>query len=425
MADFKERFQNAWNAFMNKDPTVYELKFPESGSYYTRPDRPKLNRGNERTIINSVINRMAVDAASVDIRHVRLDENDRFTGQMDSTLNNCLKTEANVDQTGRALIQDIVMSMLDEGVVAVVPVITKGNPFTTESYKIYSLRTGKIVEWRAHSVKVRLYDERDGRKKDVVFPKEIVAIVENPYYSVMNEPNSTMQRLIRKMSLLDIVDEKTGSDRLDLIIQLPYTLRSEGRIKQAEERRDAIEKQLSESKRGIAYTDGTEKIVQLNRPLENQLLQQIEYLTNQLFAQLGITAGILDGTADENTMNNYMARTIEPILTAVTEEMERKFLTATARSQKQSIKYFREPFKLVPVNQMAELADKFTRNRILTANEIRQAIGVRPAKDPKADELNNANISDSKDEVHVDVDGNNITDEVTVNEQPNSGPPLG
>ena len=428
MATFKERFMNAWNVFKNKDAERYELTKNEGMSYSYRPDRARITPGHEKTIINSIINRIAVDSASIDIRHVVLDENKRFIEEKKSGLNNCLSVEANADQTGRSFILDVVMSMLDEGCVAVVPVDTDKDPFTS-NYEIYSLRTAKIIEWKPHSVKVRMYDERDGRKKDVLLPKTMVAIIENPFYSVMNEPNSTMQRLIRKLSLLDTIDEKSSADKLDLIVQLPYIVKTEARRKQAQERRDDIERQLHDSKYGIAYTDGTEKITQLNRPVENQLLQQVEYLTNQLYSQLGITTGILDGSADENTMNNYMSRTIEPILTAIVEEMERKFLTKTARSQRQAIKYFRDPFKLVPVNAMAELADKFTRNTIMTSNEIRQAIGMKPAQDPKADELRNANISQSENEAHYDVDGNNIEDlvnrqfEQPVEEMPPQGEP--
>lgn len=407
MATFKERFMNAWNVFTNKDAENYELFKNEGMSYSYRPDRPRITPGHEKTIINSIINRISVDCASIDIRHVYLDENKRFIEEKDSGLNNCLTVEANTDQTGRAFMLDVVMSLLDEGCVAVVPIDTEKSPFDN-STEIYSLRTGKIIEWKPHSVKVRMYDERDGRKKDVLLPKHMVAIIENPFYSVMNEPNSTMQRLIKKLSLLDTIDEKSSADKLDMIIQLPYVIKTDARRKQAQERRDDIERQLHDSKYGIAYTDGTEKITQLNRPVENQLLQQVEYLTNLLYSQLGITTGILDGSADENTMNNYMSRTIEPILTAIVEEFNRKFLTKTARSQNQSIKFFRDPFKLVPVNAMAELADKFTRNTIMTSNEIRQAIGMKPAQDPKADELRNANISQSDNEMHYDVEGNNI-----------------
>lgn len=415
---FKERFEKAWNAFLNKDPTEYELTFPEGNSFSYRPDRPVVTKGREKTMINSIVNRISVDASNINIRHVTVDESGRFLQERMSPLNNCLTIEANTDQTGRALIQDIVISMLDEGCVAVVPVDTDGNLFT-DNYDILTLRTGKIVEWKPHSVKVRLYDERTGNKKDLLFPKSVVAIIENPFYSIMNEPNSTLQRLIRKLSLLDVADEKTGADRLDLIIQLPYVVKSDGQKKIAEERRSNIENQLMNSKRGIAYTDGTEKITQLNRPIENQLLQHVEYLTNQLYSQLGITTGILDGTADENTMNNYMSRTIEPILTAIVEEFERKFLTKTARTQGQAIRFFRDPFKLVPVNQMAELADKFTRNEIMTSNEIRQAIGMKPAQDPKADELRNSNISASSDEQHIDVNGDLVEENFAPQEEEN------
>lgn len=420
----KERFAHAWNAFLSKEPTTYELKNFDPGiTYYNRPDRPKTSRGNEKTIINSIINRMSVDAASVDIRHVRLDESSRFSEEIVSGLNNCLKTEANIDQTGRALIQDIVISMLDEGCVAVVPVDTETSPFQSTGFDILTLRTGKVVEWKPNSVKVRLYDERTGQKREVLLPKSMVAIVENPFYAVMNEPSSTMQRLIKKLNLLDVIDEQSGSDKLNMIIQLPYIIKTDARKKQAEERRSAIEEQLRESKYGIAYTDGTEKITQLNRSVDNQLLAQVEYLTNLLYSQLGLTTGILDGTADENCMNNYMSRTIEPILSAITEEFERKFLTKTARTQGQAIRFFRDPFKLVPVNDMAELADKFTRNTIMTSNEIRQAIGMKPAGDPKADELRNANISESADQQHVDVDGNYINELIGEGQGQPQGPP--
>lgn len=423
MAAFKERFKKAWNVFKNKDVEKFELYSNDGMSYSYRPDRPRITPGHEKTIINSIVNRIAVDSSSIDIKHVKLDENGRYVEEIKSGLNNCLTLEANRDQTGRAFMLDVVMSMLDEGCVAVVPVDILKNkdgrsPLKSESFDIVTLRTGKILEWKPRTIKVRMYDERDGKKKDVLLPKNMVAIIENPFYSIMNEPNSTMQRLIKKLSLLDIIDEKSSADRLDLIVQLPYLVRTDARRKQAEERRNDIERQLHDSKYGIAYTDGTEKITQLNRPVENQLLQQVEYLTNQLYSQLGITSGILDGSADENTMNNYMSRTIEPILTAIVEEFIRKFLSEKERKAHQSVKYFRDPFKLVPVNAMAELADKFTRNTIMTSNEIRQAIGMKPAQDPKADELRNANISQSNDEARVDVNGNNITEEI-IKQSPN------
>lgn len=388
-----DRLRHGWNAFMNRDPTYAQDLGP---SYYYRPDRPRFTRGNERSIVTSVYNRIALDASAITIQHVRLDENGRFLSTIDSDLNKCLTLDANIDQTGRAFLQDAVMSMLDEGCVALVPVETDVDPNDTDSYKIFSIRTGKIVEWRPQHVKVRVYDERTGRKEDITLSKSSVAIVENPLYAVINEPNSTMQRLIRKLSLLDVTDEQTASGKLDLIIQLPYIIKTEARRQQAEQRRKDIEMQLAGSKYGIAYTDGTEHITQLNRSVENNLMKQVEYLTSMLYSQLGITQTILDGTADEKTMINYYTRTIEPIVSAIVDEMKRKFLTKTARSQRQSIEFFRDPFKLVPVNDIAEIADKFTRNEILTSNEIRQIVGMKPSNDPKADELINSNISQSK-----------------------------
>lgn len=393
---FTSRLKHAWNAFFNKDPTDY---YKNVGTSYTyRPDRPRLTRGNERSIVTSVYNRLALDASSVSIQHVRLDENNRFLSVIDSGLNSCLTVEANLDQTGRAFIQDIVMSMLDEGSVAIVPVDTTFNPEITGSYDILSMRTGQILEWYPSHVKVRVYNEKTGRKEDIVVPKNTVGIVENPLYAVINEPNSTMQRLIRKLNLLDVVDEQSSSGKLDLIIQLPYVIKTEARRQQAENRRKDIENQLAGSKYGIAYTDGTERITQLNRSVENNLMKQIEYLTSMLYSQLGITQSILDGTADDKTMLNYYNRTIEPILSAIVDEMKRKFLTKTARSQLQSILFFRDPFKLVPVNEISEIADKFTRNEIMTSNEIRQIIGMKPSDDPKADELRNKNLSQPKDD---------------------------
>lgn len=388
-----DRLRHGWNAFMNRDPTHAQDLGP---SYYYRPDRPRFTRGNERSIVTSVYNRIALDASAITIQHVRLDENGRFLSTIDSDLNKCLTLDANIDQTGRAFLQDAVMSMLDEGCVALVPVETDVDPNDTDSYKIFSIRTGKIVEWRPQHVKVRVYDERTGRKEDITISKSSVAIVENPLYAVINEPNSTMQRLIRKLSLLDVTDEQTASGKLDLIIQLPYIIKTEARRQQAEQRRKDIEMQLAGSKYGIAYTDGTEHITQLNRSVENNLMKQVEYLTSMLYSQLGITQTILDGTADEKTMINYYTRTIEPIVSSIVDEMKRKFLTKTARSQRQSIEFFRDPFKLVPVNDIAEIADKFTRNEILTSNEIRQIVGMKPSNDPKADELINSNISQSK-----------------------------
>ena len=386
-----DRLQHAWNAFMNRDPT---FAYPNIGtSYSVRPDRPRFTRGNEKSIVTSVYNRIALDVSAINIQHVRLDDNGRFKEQLDTPLNRCLTLSANTDQTGRAFIQDAVMSMLDEGCVAIVPIETSIDPAISDSYEIYTMRTAKIVEWYPQHVKIRAYNELIGRQEEKIVPKKMVAIVENPLYAVINEPNSTMQRLVRKLSLLDVTDEQTASGKLDLIIQLPYVIKTEARRQQAEERRKNIEMQLAGSKYGIAYTDGTERITQLNRSLENNLMKQIEYLTSMLYSQLGITQTILDGTADEKTMLNYYSRTIEPIVSAIVDEMKRKFLTKTARSQKQTISFFRDPFKLVPVNDIAEIADKFTRNEIMTSNEIRQVIGMKPSDDPKADMLINSNLN--------------------------------
>ena len=393
---FGSRLKHAWNILVNNRDPTNNYKDIGSGFYY-RPDRPHLTRGNERSIVTSVYNRIALDVSSVNIQHVRLDDNGRFISTIESGMNNCLTLEANVDQTGRAFIQDVVMSMLDEGCVAIVPIDTTLNPNVTNSYDILSMRTGKILEWYPAHVKVKVYNEKTGKKEDITLPKSTIGIIENPLYAVINEPNSTMQRLIRKLGLLDVTDEQTASGKLDLIIQLPYIIKTEARRQQAETRRKDIEMQLAGSKYGIAYTDGTERITQLNRSVENNLMKQIEYLTNMLYSQLGITQSILDGTADEQAMLNYYSRTIEPILSAIVDEMKRKFLTKTARSQFQSISFFRDPFKLVPVNNIAEIADKFTRNEILTSNEIRQIIGMKPSDDPRADELVNANISQPKD----------------------------
>ena len=389
------RLKHAFNAFMNRDPTYYR----NIGSGYSiRPDRPRLSRGNERSIVTSIFNRIAIDVSNIDIKHCRLDNNGRFIEEIDSGLNNCLGLEANIDQTGRAFIQDTVMSMLDEGCVAIVPVDTTLNPKITNSYDILSMRTGKIIEWYPAHVKVRVYNDKTGEKEDIILPKKQVGIIENPLYAVVNEPNSNMQRLIRKLSLLDVTDEQTASGKLDLIIQLPYAVKSDLRKRQADDRVKAIEDQLATNKYGIAYIDGTEKVTQLNRSVENNLLKQIEYLTGMAFSQIGITQSILDGSADEKTMLNYYNRTIDPIISVIVDEMKRKFLTKTARSQQQSILYFRDPFKLVPVNDIAEIADKFTRNEIMTSNEIRQIVGMKPSDDPKADELRNSNISQSKEE---------------------------
>lgn len=399
------RFKRAFNAFMNsRDPT---LNYKETGPGYSyRPDRPRLTRGNERSIVTSIVNRIALDVSSLTINHCKVDDNGRFLETIDSHLNNCLTLEANIDQTSRAFIQDIVMSMFDEGCIAIVPVDTSANPATTTSYDIYTMRVGKIIQWKARQVQVRLYNDRTGEKEDVWFLKNTVGIVENPFFAIVNEPNSTVQRLMRKLALLDFVDEQSSSGKLDLIVQLPYTIKSETRKEQADKRRKDIEVQLTNSKYGIAYVDSTEKITQLNRPLENNLMKQIEYLTNMLYSQLGITQSILDGTADEQTLLNYQTRTIEPIVSAIVDEMKRKFLSKTARTQKQTIAVYRDPFKLVPVNQIAEIADKFTRNEILTSNEIRQIIGMKPSKDPKADELRNSNLNHPDEQVD-----NNVTQE--------------
>ena len=394
---FGTRLKHAWNAFMSRPPTD---GYRDYGIGYTyRPDRIRFTRGNERSITTSVYNRIALDVAAIDIKHCRLDKNGRYIEDIDSGLNKCLNLEANLDQTSRSFIQDVVMSMLDEGSVAIVPVDTTVDPKSTSSYDILSMRTGKILEWKPAYVKVRVYNDRTGNKEDILVPKSTVAIIENPLYAVINEPNSTMQRLIRKLSLLDVTDEQTASNKLDLIIQLPYVIKTEARRKQAEDRRKDIEMQLSGSKYGIAYTDGTEKITQLNRSVENNLLKQIEYLTELVFSQLGITQSILDGTADEKTMLNYYNRTIEPIVSVIADEMKRKFLSKTARSQSQSILFFRDPFKLAPINDIAEIADKFTRNEIMSKNEIRQIVGMKPSDDPKADQLRNSNISQSKEDV--------------------------
>lgn len=392
---FTERLKHAWNAFMNRDPPPYT---PVNYGYTStfRPDRPRFTRGNERSIITSVYNRIAMDCAAITVQHVRLDENNRYISTIDSGLNNCLTVEANKDQTGRAFIQDAVMSMFDEGCVALVPVDTTINPVKTGSYDIQSMRTGRITQWYPNYVRVLIYNEQKGMREEVILPKAIVSIVENPLYSIMNEPNSTLQRLIRKLNLLDVIDEQSGAGKLDLIIQLPYIIKTEARKQQAEARRKDIEMQLANSKYGIAYTDGTEHITQLNRSVDNNLMKQIEYLTDMLYSQLGITKEILDGTANEQQMLNYYNRTIEPIMSALTDEMKRKFLTKTARTQGQSIVFFRDPFKLVPVNQMAEIADKFTRNEIMSSNEIRQIVGMKPVDDAKADELRNKNLNASE-----------------------------
>lgn len=402
------RLVHAWNAFTSRDPTQYIITGP---GYSSRPDRPRLSRGNEKSIATSIFNRIALDVSSVSIKHCRLDKNGRYVEDIDSGLNNCLTLEANKDQTGRAFIQDAVLSMLDEGCVALVPVETTIDPKNSNSYQIDSMRTGKITEWYPDMVRVRLYNDRTGEKEEILLPKSQVAIIENPLYAVVNEYNSTMQRLIRKLSLLDVTDEQTASGKLDLIIQLPYVIKTETRREQAERRRKDIIEQLAGSQYGIAYTDGTEKITQLNRSLENNLLKQVEYLTNMVYSQLGITQSVLDGTADEKTMLNYTNRTVEPIISAIVDELKRKILTKTARSQLQSIVYFRDPFRLVPVNDIAEIADKFTRNEIMTSNEIRQIVGMQPSKDPKADELVNSNISQAKQDIPQTSNATEVNEE--------------
>lgn len=383
------RLKHAWNALANnRDPT-----YNAGPSYYYRPDRPRFSRGNERSIVTAVYNRIALDVASIDIRHVKLDDNGRFIEEKDSDLNNCLKIEANLDESSRTFFHDVVVSMFDEGNIAIVPIDTTGDLFISDSYDIQTMRVGKIIQWFPKYIRVRVYNENTGQKQDLMMPKKAVSIIENPFYAVTNEPNSTLQRLIRKLNLLDAVDEQSSSGKLDLIIQLPYVIKSPSRKNQAEERRKDIEKQLSGSKYGIAYTDGTEHITQLNRPVENNLMNQVKYLTELLYSQLGITQSILDGTADEKTMLNYQNRTIEPILSVITDEMKRKFLTKTARTQGQSIMFFSNPFKLIPLQNMAEIADKFTRNEIMSPNEIRQTIGMKPSEDSAADELRNRNIN--------------------------------
>lgn len=409
------RLKHAWNAFLNRDPPGSRYY---GGGYSYRPDRMRFSRGSERTIINAIYNRIALDAASITINHVKLDENKRFDSIIDSGLNYCLNTEANADQTGRGLIQDIVMTFLEEGVAAVVPEKTNFDPRYSNSYEIYSMRVGVPVEWYPNHVRVRLFNELTGQKEEITFPKKMVALIENPFYAVMNAPNSTMQQLVRKLALLDVVDEQAGSGKLDMIIQLPYVIKSQARRDQAEQRRTDIEKQLSGSKYGIAYTDGTERIVQLNRSLENNILKSIEYLTNMVYSQLGVTQEILNGTADEKTMNNYMNRIIEPVISAIADEFKRKFLTKTARTQGQSIMFFRDPFRLAPVSMIAEMADKFTRNEIMTPNEFRQVIGMKPSKDPKSDQLANRNIASADEgmpmqgeETYVDEQGYDYADQ--------------
>lgn len=415
---FGTRLRHAWDIFRSREPTT---TYQDTGPGYSyRPDRPRLTRGNERTIITAIYNRIAVDVASININHCRIDENGRYTETIDSTLNQCLNLEANIDQTGRAFMQDVVMSMLDEGCVAIVPVETSIDPSESTSYNVLSMRTGKILEWYPKHVRVRVYNDRAGKKEDIMLPKSMVAIIENPLFAVMNEPNSTMQRLIRKLSLLDLVDEQSGAGKLDMIIQLPYVIKSEARKQQAEARRKDIEEQLANSKYGIAYADGTEKIVQLNRSLENNLLKQVEYLTNLLYSQIGFDQTVLSGTASEETMLRYQTRIIEPIISAIVDELKRKFLTKTARSQKQTIRFFIDPFKLVTISNVAGVAETFTRNEIMTSNEVRQIIGLKPSGDPKADKLVNSNMPQPEDETQgspneqvVEEKNQNVPDEQT------------
>lgn len=408
------RLKHAWNAFLNRDPPGSEY---HGGGYSYRPDRMRFFRGSERTIINAINNRISLDASSIKINHVKLDENNRFDSIIDSGLNYCLTTEANADQTGRGLIQDIVMTFLEEGVAAVIPEKTNFDPRYNNSYEIYSMRVGVPVEWYSDRVRVRVFNELTGQREEITFPKKMVALIENPFYSVMNAPNSTMQQLVRKLALLDVVDEQAGSGKLDMIIQLPYVIKTDARKKQANERREEIEKQLSGSKYGIAYTDGTERIVQLNRSLENNILKSIEYLTNMVYSQLGVTQEILNGTADEKTMNNYMNRIIEPVVSAIADEFNRKFLTKTARTQGQSIMCFHDPFRLAPVSMIAEMADKFTRNEIMTPNEIRQIIGMKPSKDPKSDQLVNRNIASADKGMPVQGKENDADEQANANQQ--------
>ena len=418
MADPLSVIKHAWGLFTNtnnKNPTVK----PEGSSYTISPTRPRFTRGNERTIVTSVYNRIAIDASNIDVMHVRLDDEGRFKEPIKSNLNNCLTVEANIDQSSRAFMLDVVISLLDEGCVAVVPVKTTLNPNNTESYDIDELRTGRIVEWFPKHVMIRLYNDETGMYQDITLPKSQVAIIENPLYTIMNEPNSTMQRLIHKLSLLDIIDEESSSGKMDLIIQLPYIIKNDTKRSQAEERRKQIEDQLRGSRYGVAYIDGTEKVTQLNRSVENNILKQVEYLTNLLYSQLGLTQTIMDGTADENAMNNYYNRTVEPVVSAIIDEFHRKFLTKTARTQGQAIMFFRDPFKLMSVTTIADTADKFTRNELLSSNEFRQIIGRKPSSDPKADMLLNKNISHAPEEMDG-YDKNNQKNQKNQNEESNN-----
>lgn len=414
MAEVLTRFQNAWNAFLGRALTRQYTKWDGwNGGFSYRPDRTKLNITNERSIVASIYNRIAIDVAAVQIQHVRTDENNRYVETMASGLNNCLTLDANMDQTGRAFIQDIVMSMFDEGCVAVVPVDTTKDPNRTDSYDILTMRVGKIKEWHPYYVEVEAYNENSGKKETITCDKKDIAIIENPLYAVMNEPNSTLKRLVRKLNLLDSIDEQSSAGKLDLIIQLPYTIRNDTRKEQAEKRRADIERQLANSKYGIAYADATEHITQLNRPVENNLMNQIQYLTSMLYSQLGLTEEIFNGTANEQTLLNYYNTTVEPILSAITDEFKRKFLTKTARTQHQSIMFFRDPFKLVPINNIADIADKFTRNEILSSNEIRGIIGFKPSSDPKADQLVNSNLNQPEE---PEKEGTNKVVEEMLNE---------
>ena len=399
MANLKDRLQHAWNAFTNRDPTENYSNSGYGSSY--RPDRNRLSRGNERSIATSVFNRIAMDAAAINISHVKIDQNGRFLSYVNSGLNNCLTLEANKDQTGRAFMQDVVLSMLDEGSVAIVPVDTNVNPNNSSSVDVETVRVGRIKEWCPNHVMVELYNDQTGINQEIKLSKSTIGIIENPLYSVINEPNSTLQRLIRKLVLLDSVDNQSSSGKLDMVIQLPYVIKTEARRREAIKRKKDLEEQLSGSKYGIGYIDGTEKITQLNRPVENNLMSQIEYLTSMLYSQLGITTSVLDGTANEETMLNYYNRTVEPILSSIADEMKRKFLSKTARTQGQSVIFMRDPFKLLPLANLAEIADKFTRNEIASANEIRQVIGMQPSTDPKADKLQNSNMPQSVDNQSV------------------------
>lgn len=413
MPSFVDRIQHAWNAFLNPSKKYDYYSYGSS----IRPDRPRLTRGNERSIISSIYNRISLDVAAVGIKHCKLDDNGRFLMPIDSGLNNCLTVEANKDQTARAFIQDVAMSMMDEGCVAIVPVDTSIDPKTTGSYEINSLRTAKILEWMPDHVRVRLYNDKTGQQGEVILPKKMVAIIENPFYSIMNEPNSTLQRLIRKLNLLDVVDEQSGSSKLDLIIQLPYALKTESKIAQAEKRKKDIEMQLANSKYGIAYTDSTEKITQLNRSLDNNLMKQIEYLTSMLYSQLGITDEILNGSASNEVMTNYNSRVIEPMVSAIVDEMNRKFLTKTARTKKQAICFFNDPFKLVPITNLADIADKFTRNEIMSSNELRQIVGMMPVQSEKADELRNKNLNVAEGQEFATTTGTNVVEQAVKKEE--------